>query len=114
MFLPEEQRKGFAQYYEDLSTSIPKEEKKVPTSFKSGILTPVLKKDKDSTELGNYRGITVTPVTGKTFEYSFLTKLNLESKTDLQFGFTKGLSPIMASLIISEARYEEKKGSENF
>ncbi|CAC5361724.1 unnamed protein product [Mytilus coruscus] len=181
MFLPEEQRKGFAQYYEDLS--IPKEEqydcnylnlckirqsciqealqectdipelfteseiekaidclnikkspdeyglsaehlknakeivtpalksifnnillyRKVPTSFKSGILTPVLKKDKDSTELGNYRGITVTPVTGKTFEYSFLTKLNLESKADLQFGFRKGLSPIMASLIISEA-----------
>ncbi|VDI57173.1 Hypothetical predicted protein [Mytilus galloprovincialis] len=89
-------------------------EEKVPTSFKSGILTPVLIKDKDSTELGNYRGITVTPVTGKTFEYYFLTKLNLESKTDLQFGFTKGLSPIMASLIISEARYEEKKGSEKF
>ncbi|VDI21746.1 Hypothetical predicted protein [Mytilus galloprovincialis] len=88
--------------------------RKVPLFFKSGILTPVLKKEKDPTETSNYRGITVTPITGKTFEYSFLNKLMIEPKTDLQFGFTKGLSPIMASLIISEARYEKKKGNDNF
>lgn len=35
-------------------------EGKVPQLFKTGILTPVLKKSKDSTILDNYRGITVT------------------------------------------------------
>ncbi|VDI65714.1 Hypothetical predicted protein [Mytilus galloprovincialis] len=81
----------------------------VPVSFKFGILTPVLKKQKDPTVMGNYRGITVTPTIGKTFEYAFLEKLNLKSKTLLQFGFTEGLSPIMSSLLISESRYEIKK-----
>ena len=88
--------------------------RKVPSSFKSGILTPVLKKDKDPTMMSNYRAITVTALIGKVFEYTFLHKLNLKSKSDLQFGFTEGLSPIMSSLIISEARYENKKVSENF
>ena len=32
----------------------------VPDSFKSGILTPLHKKDKDPTSLDNYRGITVS------------------------------------------------------
>ncbi|CAC5387799.1 unnamed protein product [Mytilus coruscus] len=64
--------------------------------------------------MGNYRGITVTPTIGKTFEYAFLEKLNLKSKTLLQFGFTEGLSPIMSSLLTSEARYEIKKSTENF
>ncbi|VDH94435.1 Hypothetical predicted protein [Mytilus galloprovincialis] len=86
----------------------------VPVSFKFGILTPVLKKQKDPTVMGNYRGITVTPTIGKTFEYAFLEKLNLKSETLLQFGFTEGLSPIMSSLLISESRYEIKKSTENF
>ncbi|VDI39775.1 Hypothetical predicted protein [Mytilus galloprovincialis] len=64
--------------------------------------------------MGNYRGITVTPTIGKTFEYAFLEKLNLKSETLLQFGFTEGLSPIMSSLLISESRYEIKKSTENF
>ena len=37
--------------------------KTIPDSFKSCILTPVLKKAKDPTNLDNYRRITVTPVT---------------------------------------------------
>ncbi|CAC5401880.1 unnamed protein product [Mytilus coruscus] len=46
----------------------------VPVSFKFGLLTPVLKKQKDPTVMGNYLDITVTPTTGKTFEYAFLEK----------------------------------------
>ncbi|VDI38437.1 Hypothetical predicted protein [Mytilus galloprovincialis] len=86
--------------------------KAVPTAFTFGLLTPVLKKQKDPTIMGNYRGITVTATIGKTFEYAFIGKLNLKSKTLLQFGFTEGLSPIMSSLLISEARYEIKKSTE--
>jgi hypothetical protein len=38
-----------------------------------------------------------------------LRKLKLTTMTDLQFGFTEGINPIMASLLISEAKYERKK-----
>ena len=84
-------------------------EKKVPEVFKVGILTSVLKKSKDPMILDNYRGITVTPVLGKLFEITILTRLseNFE-QSSLQFGFTKGLSPVMSALIVSEARAEAK------
>ena len=81
----------------------------VPQSFKTGILTPVLKKSKDSTNLDNYRGITVTPILGKLFESVLLPRLAASfDQSSLQFGFTKGLSPVMAALIVSEARAEVK------
>jgi LysM repeat protein len=86
----------------------------IPDSFKSGIVTPVLKKHKDPTIMGNYRGITVTAAIGNTFEYCLLDKLNLKSNSPLQFGFTSSLCPIMAGLLISEARYEKKLDKENF
>ena len=43
-------------------------EKRVPASFKTGIITPVLKKGKDSKHMGNYKGITVSAPFGKLFE----------------------------------------------
>ncbi len=81
------------------------QERQVPESFKTGILTPVLKKGKDSTKTDSYRGITVTAILGKLFEYVILNRITI-SQSDLQFGFTKGLSPSMASLIVSEAKIE--------
>ena len=84
---------------------------KVPSFFKTGILTPVHKKLKDPTLTTNYRGITVTSVLGKIFEYALLEKMpNLnKDQSDLQFGFTKGLSPIMAALIVSEGILHAKQ-----
>ena len=55
--------------------------------------------------MGNYRGITVSSTFGKLFEYSLLSKLNLP-QSDHQFGFTSGLSPVMAGLLVSEAKSE--------
>ena len=75
----------------------------VVTSY---VITAEPVKDKDSCLVNNYRDIKVTAVMGKLFEYCLLEKLNLQS--DLQFGFTKGLSPIMSSLIITEAKAEAK------
>ena len=72
-------------------------EGKIPDSFKLGIVTPVLKKHKDPTSMGNYRGITVTAAIGETFEYCLLDKLN----SPLQFGFTSSLCPIMAGLLFA-------------
>ncbi|MEW8544540.1 MAG: hypothetical protein AB2693_13510, partial [Candidatus Thiodiazotropha sp.] len=84
----------------------------VPEAFKSGVLTPVLKKSKDATVLDNYRGITVTPILGKLFESVLLPRLSESfDQSSLQFGFTNGLSPVMSALIVSEARAEAKMNS---
>lgn len=90
------------------------ESRSIPSAFKTGLITPVLKKGKDPKILENYRGITVTAIFGKLFEYSLLEKLEL-SQSDLQFGFTEGLSPTMASLLVSEAKAESQdKGTHLF
>lgn len=87
-------------------------EKKVPATFKTGIITPVLKKGKDAKCMENYRGITVSSAFGKLFEYTVLSKLKFE-QSDHQFGFTKGLSPTMASLLVSEAKAEARLNHES-
>ena len=80
-------------------------DKKIPAVFKTDYITPVLKKGKDSKLPENYRGITGTSILGKLFEYTFINKLNYK-QSDMQFGFTEGLSPMMASLIVSEVKAE--------
>ena len=78
----------------------------VPTQFKSGILTPVHKKGKATTDAGNYRGITVTSIIGKVFERILLHHQDAAfdvHQSDLQFGFTSGSRPTMAALIVTEA-----------
>ena len=87
-------------------------DKRVPEAFKTGIVTLVLKKSKDPTNMDNYRGITVTPIIGKLFESVLLPRLEQSLEhSSLQFGFTKGLSPIMSALLVSEARAEAKINS---
>ena len=84
---------------------------KIPKVFKTGILTPIHKKGKDPTLTTNYRGITVTSVLGKCFEYALLEKMPKlnNNQSDLQFGFTRGLSHIMAALIVSEVILQAKQ-----
>jgi hypothetical protein len=52
----------------------------------------------------NYRGITITSVHGKVFEYVLLEKTTIakDGQLNMQFGFTEGLSPNMAALILNE------------
>ena len=76
--------------------------------FKTGVINPVLKKGKDSKLLENYKGITVTAIFGKIFEYALLEKLHI-AQSEMQFGFTEGLSPAMAGLLISEAKAESQE-----
>ena len=70
-------------------------------------LGPVLKKGKYSNMLENYRGITVTATFGKLFEYALLDKLKF-AQSELQFGFTEGLSPAMAGLLVCEAKADSQ------
>ena len=82
----------------------------IPANFKSGIIHPIHKKAKDPTSMDNYRGITVTSVFGKLFEILLLTRMTdlNHNQSDLQYGFTKGLTLTRVSLILSEAEADAK------
>ena len=83
----------------------------VPVQFKSGILTPVHKKGKPTSDPGNFRGITVTSLVGKVFERILLNHQDAAFKShqsDLQFGFTSGCTPTMAALMVTEAIADSK------
>ena len=77
----------------------------LPKLFKTGVITPIHKgggKRKDVTD--NYRGITVSSIAGKVFERILADHQDaLLRQSDLQFGFTQGLSPYFASIIKTEA-----------
>ena len=79
--------------------------KECPVRCKSGFKIPLPKKGKDNKLQSNYRGITITAIIGKVVEHLIQNdiedKLQLTSP-DLQFGFSRGLSPNMASLILNE------------
>jgi hypothetical protein len=80
----------------------------VPECLKSGVITPIAKKDKSKLEMGNYRGITITAVLGKVLELILLGRKK-KHQASLQYGFTKGLSPSMAALLLSESIAESKE-----
>ena len=86
----------------------------IPSSLKSGLLTPVLKKDKDPTTQGNYRGITVTRSFSKILECIIKSRIDPilnQTQNSLQRGFTEKVSSLNAALIVSEAHhYADTKG----
>ena len=84
--------------------------KRVPEQFKSGIINPIQKKGKDPRHFENYRGITISSILGKLLESVIskrLHQLNAD-QSELQYRFTKGLSPTMASLLLSEAALDSR------
>ena len=88
------------------------EKESVPDSFGIAKLTMVGKKDKDQTLQTNHRGIANCDILGKLTEN--ILKDNIESciqsqQSDLQFGFTAGLSPTLAALILTESINEARE-----
>lgn len=76
----------------------------IPTSFRRGMVIPLLKKGKDPLTMTSYRGITVTSTVGKLFEHIILQRrLHVAKQHELQYSFTEGRSPNMASLLCTEA-----------
>ena len=81
-------------------------EQHIPSVLQSGLLTPVLKKNKDARYPGNYRGIAVTPIISKILEIILQEKIDpilSPSQSKLQRGFTAETSPINAGIQITEA-----------
>ena len=81
-------------------------EGKFPDVCKTGFKIPIPKKGKDSKILANHRGITITSLLGKIIEKLIQEATDeafLPIQSKLQFGFTKGLSPSMATLCLTEA-----------
>ena len=77
-----------------------------PKSCKDGFKIPIPKAGKDPQHLTNYRGITITSLIGKVVEHALQDitgPLLRKEASHLQFGFTTGLSPTMASLCLTEA-----------
>ena len=84
----------------------------VPDVFCTGVITPVCKKGKDSTDCQSYRPITVSPVLCKLMESLVINMFNQTCSTpENQFGFKNGLSrehvhSILANVILETASSE--------
>ena len=77
---------------------------------------PIPKKTQDTPAPDNHRGITIPPILVKLIEAVIKILENdslLKGQHHLQFGFTKGLSPIMATLILTEALAEATLNKQN-
>ncbi len=112
--LKAEQLKLAPEYLADILCDIMQrilEHKQVPLEMKQGFKIPIPKPGKDPLERNNYRGITITPLFGKILETLILNRVGPTIETiqsELQFGFTKGMSPTMASLCLVETMAEAR------
>ena len=93
--------------YEDISewlTSIFQEmmESCIPKHMKTEKKVPVPKKKKDDLIKDNYRGIGIPAILLKIFEIILIQKCSFLKQDGLQYGFTKGLCPQLATLVLTE------------
>ena len=87
------------------------QQKYTPALFKTGTLTPCAKKNKDPLIRDHHRGIVVTPIISKVLEHVIAEREKPQAQrcqNKLQFGFTEGLSPAMAALLVTEVTAEHK------
>ncbi len=83
----------------------------IPPSLKTSYKLPIPKKGKDARLQDNHRGITIASIFSKLLEL-ICQKYGAEDISKdaslLQFGFTRGCSPSMASLVLSESLAEAR------
>jgi hypothetical protein len=84
----------------------------VPETLKCGIITPVYKRGgKPLEDPGSYRGITVCSTMSKVLEQFIALhteQLVRPLQHTLQYGFTAGLSPSYAAILVTKAIVEQK------
>ncbi|CAC5406653.1 unnamed protein product [Mytilus coruscus] len=74
--------------------------------LKGGIMTPVLKENKDRLNPANYRGITVTKIFTKILQSVLKSRIDIkihQIQNQLQRGFTEAIPMIFAAFLASEA-----------
>jgi hypothetical protein len=77
---------------------------KTLANLQKAYVIPVYKKGKCQFNLDSYRGITITSTLSKMIEHLIGFRIrDLFQQNPLQFGFTKGQSPILAILAVTEA-----------
>jgi hypothetical protein len=80
---------------------------KYPELLKIGLINPIYKKGKNSIRNPDYyRKITIISTIGKLFEKLYILKVKpfiLENQSPLQYGFTEGISPMIAAVMMTEA-----------
>ncbi len=86
--------------------------RKIPEPLKLGVMAPIGKKGKNLLLCDYHRGITMTKILGKVLENVYREREH-EKSHPLQFGFTEGLSPTMAGLVLSEAISEAKSSKQD-
>jgi hypothetical protein len=83
------------------------EELDIPQMLKRGIMTPVLKKNKDRQNPANYRGITVTKIFTKIIQSILKSRVDIQIdqiQNPLQRGFTEAIPMLFAAFIASDQR----------
>ncbi|CAC5359489.1 unnamed protein product [Mytilus coruscus] len=78
----------------------------IPQMLKGGIMTLVLKKNKDRQNPANYRGITVTKIFTKILQSVLKSRIDIkihQIQNQLQRGFTEAIPMIFAAFLASEA-----------
>jgi hypothetical protein len=84
----------------------------IPQLLKSGILIPVLKKNKDRRNPSNYRGIAVTKILQSILKGRIDKKIEV-IQNPLQRGFTEAVSSLLAAFITSEVVLNGLEDNEN-
>ena len=85
----------------------------VCSDMKRGGGIPIPKKLKNRQKMENYRGITISSTVCKVFEIVILKKCGTIPQVSMQFGFTSGLSPLMAAVCLTEAVNESRSAVKN-
>ena len=80
---------------------------RIPDALRMGFIVPVPKSGRDPHYVDSYRGITITPVLSKLLEHTLLARIHLD-QAQMQFGFTKGKTPLLAALAVTEHIAESK------
>ena len=88
---------------------------KLPDTYKLGSVCPVPKKGKPPKHPANFRRITITSIVGKVVELHMMSHSRPildPAQSRLQFGFTCGVSPIYAALVLTEVMAEAADSKE--
>jgi hypothetical protein len=83
--------------------------------LKRGIMTPVLKKNKDRQNPANYRGITVTKIFIKIIQSILKSRVDIQidqMQNPLQRGFTEAIPMLFAAFIASEVIIESSTNND--